>query len=633
MLSHREEVRLNTRIRQWRLVSLVLAVCLVVALVAVVALLVREYTFTDTPGGRVCGAPYSDDLDTSDSSHPGPFHDLTEAELRAIQEYVYGLPKLGLVKPSNASTNTSYLYAVDLFLPNKEDVLAFLDEGKKQPPRSAKIVVFRGDQRPPMVEEYILGPLPEPVFCELFNSTAHRNPVPYSFRPFSYFEFKAIFEFVFSAMDKEIKHILLESYGASFINCGSRCLTMYPMPVSSGILGNHQRKIWLGIYQDIEYKTLHPTDLNILVNTNSPDPSEILIEKVIYAGQEFSSLEDLAIQYNNSNVAKTTLSFPENTNTLFSTMHQRDSPMPTKSQRPPQLVDPDGKRYSVHNRQVKYMQWKFDFRMAVLTGPQIYNVRFKDTRIAYEVGLQDIAVYYSGSSSAIRAADFLDSTGMMGTRCRALVPGADCPLTATLVGKSFLVESTEGLGHLSSVFCMFEQNTGDPLRRHMSYSQQEGQWYSGMMNSVLTLRSIIVLSNYDYVIDFRFHQSGALEVKVHSTGYLLTSPYSQEKNSYGFRIHEHILGNVHQHLFNFKVDIDILGTRNRYETLDISTEEVSNEQTTGSSNDTYWQIKFDHHLRLTELDAVNKFNFDHPKYHLIFNNNKTTNQGVHRAYM
>ncbi|XP_041370990.1 putative amine oxidase [copper-containing] [Gigantopelta aegis] len=601
-------------------------------LIVVIVLVVKEYTTTETSGGRVCGGHQTENIDTLDSLNPGPFHDLTQAELRAVHKYIYGLSKLNLVKPSRASMNTSYLYAADLFLPRKEDVLAFLDEGKAQPHRKAKIVVFRGDKQLPVVEEYIVGPLPTPVYCDLYNSTAYRNPVNFSFRPFSKFEFKAVFEFIVPIIDKEIKYILLESYGATFVNCGMKCLTIYPTPVSSGIIGRPERKIWLGIYQNIEYGTLHPTDLSFLVNINSPDPSEMFIEKVVYAGQEFANLTDLAIRYNSSDMVKHTIPFPDYSEDLFSSMHQRGPRIPAESQRPPQLVEPDGKRYSVHNREVRYMQWKFDFRMSVLTGPQVYNVRFKDTRIAYEIGLQDIAVFYSGYSSLARAADFLDSVSILGTRCRALVPGADCPLTATLIGKSFLVESTEDLGYLSNVFCLFEQNLGVPLRRHMSYAQNEGQWYSGMLNSALTLRSIIVISNYDYVIDFNFYQNGAIEVKVHSTGYIFTTFYSQEKHSYGFKMHDNILGNIHQHLFNFKVDIDILGTRNRYETLDISTEEVSNEQTTGNDGDTYWQVKFDHHLRRTELDAAYKFNFDHLKYHLIFNNNKKTSQGVQRAY-
>ena len=54
--------------------------------------------------------------------------------------------------------------------------------------------------------------------------------------------------------------------------------------------------------------------------------------------------------------------------------------------------------------------------------------------------------------------------------------------------------------------CVFEQNTGVPLRRHLSYSRRQGAFYGGMSDSVLTVRSILTIGNYDYVVDFVFHQ-------------------------------------------------------------------------------------------------------------------------------
>ncbi|GFS04198.1 amine oxidase [Elysia marginata] len=72
-------------------------------------------------------------------------------------------------------------------------------------------------------------------------------------------------------------------------------------------------------------------------------------------------------------------------------------------------------------------------------------------------------------------------------------------------------------GRYDAAFCLFEINNGYPLRRHLSYEKPKG-YYGGMLDSVLTLRSILTVGNYDYVIDFIFHQNGALETKFMSTG-------------------------------------------------------------------------------------------------------------------
>lgn len=46
--------------------------------------------------------------------------------------------------------------------------------------------------------------------------------------------------------------------------------------------------------------------------------------------------------------------------------------------------------------QVKYLDWTFNFRMSPFTGPSVYDIRFKGERIAYEIGLSEISIYYSG---------------------------------------------------------------------------------------------------------------------------------------------------------------------------------------------------------------------------------------------
>ena len=44
-------------------------------------------------------------------------------------------------------------------------------------------------------------------------------------------------------------------------------------------------------------------------------------------------------------------------------------------------------------------------------------------------------------------------------------------------------------GRYDASFCVFEINNGYPLRRHLAYSRHNG-YYGGMLDSVLTLRSV-----------------------------------------------------------------------------------------------------------------------------------------------
>ena len=97
-----------------------------------------------------------------------------------------------------------------------------------------------------------------------------------------------------------------------------------------------------------------------------------------------------------------------------------------------------------------------------------------------------------------------------------------------------------------------------------------------MPDNVLILRQVLTVYNYDYVIDFMFHQGGQIEGKVSLTGYLLNTLYTgPEMNKYGTVVNEQSsIANIHHHIVHVKADLDIKGRSNRFETLDIMVEDI-----------------------------------------------------------
>ncbi|XP_071095335.1 putative amine oxidase [copper-containing] [Haliotis cracherodii] len=614
----------------WRLMAGVLILVCVGLIVIIVAFVVKVDLLHERGEHIKCGSRRTNNIDPSEAALPGLHDDLTFKELKAIQEYIYTINDLNIVKPSQATVNSSYIYTSDLHPPKKSDVLAYMAGTGPKPERHALLMIFRGDAVPPVVEEYIVGPLPEPTRHSLYVNSARKNPVPFAFRPVGFVEFRSLFVSLYPEIDRKIGFILTESYGATFTNCGSECLSFYPDPVSSGLVKQTVRKLWLITLHELPYRSLHCLDLLILANLNSSDPTEYFVERLVYSGKDYSSLDDLAKQYNISSTPKTQVPFPKLDKDMFSTLNRRGTPVPTEPLRAPRMFEPDGKRYKVKHRSVEYMQWQFDFRMSSMQGPQLHNIRFNNETIAYEIGLQEIGVFYSSKNKATTSANLLDSMALIGSTSHDLVPAVDCPETSTFFNATYIGESmTDDPIILKNAFCLFEHNKHTPLRRHMAYSLYGV--YSGMPDSVLTLRSILTVGNYDYVLDFIFHQSGALEVSVLSTGYILSTFHTPSEKPYGFKLQDHITGPLHHHVVLFKADIDIHGTDNRYETLDISTEEVPNHLSSDPS-DTYFQIRFDRKLKRTELEAAYKCNFDHPKYHIIHSNEYQTRHNELKAY-
>ncbi|XP_064608891.1 putative amine oxidase [copper-containing] [Liolophura sinensis] len=603
-----------------------LVVGLAVALAVVVVLKNKELE------EKLC-ASGDENIDISEQDNPSVFSDLTTVELRSVVAYLYQQTDLNVVKLSDATLSSSYIYLIELNVPNKTAVLNHLDNQADAPERRAKVVIFRGDLDVPRVEEYEVGPLPNPTFHTIIYRNG-KDSVPFTYRPFTLKEYEGLGRYIFFAeIEQKGRRILLESFDASFIDCGTKCLTFYITPVSTSNYGKLTRNMWFWINHDVKYYALHPLDFKVLVNLDGTDPSKFKITKVWYNQQLFNSMDDLVSAYENNKVEKIVMKFPQVDESTFSTLNQRGEPFPSKPLRSPVQVEPDGKRYTIKGQHVEYMGWAFDYRMALSTGPMLFNVRYRGERIAYEISLQEIVVFYSANNPSHRFADFVDSISLIGSLSKALIPGSDCPDHSTFLPSRHVLEASSEPVVYENSLCIFEQATGVPLRRHHSYGKHAGWFYGGMMDDVLILRTILTAANYDYIFDFIFHQNGAIEVKAISTGYILPSVFSPSEKKYGFQIHDNILGNVHHHMFNFKVDVDILGTSNRFETLDLKVEAAPNQMYSElSSAQTYNQIYFQSNPRRTEKAASYKFNFDQPKY-LLFNNDQfTTKHGVPRSY-
>ncbi|CAG2227076.1 ABP1 [Mytilus edulis] len=116
---------------------------------------------------------------------------------------------------------------------------------------------------------------------------------------------------------------------------------------------------------------------------------------------------------------------------------------------------------------------------------------------------------------------------------------------------------------------------GMPLRRHHSYSFAYGRFYEGMESTVLILRTIAVIINYDYVIDFMFYltelceRSGLFLLVTYLALSILTMKVNTASNFMRILQLTYI-----QHLFNFKVDLHSKGTSNRFATANIKTEDT-----------------------------------------------------------
>ena len=608
---------------RWRLITfLLLLICIALLIGLIVVLITSNNRNSDDSTAH---KHMADDIDLSEPEEPGVFHDLTTKEIDGLMQFLYSKKSLNL-EEMPSSLNSSFMYVAEVYVPKKTDVLRFLDNSGPRPAREAIVSIMRGDVKDQYVGQYVVGPLPAPTYMK--PAPGHPEKVPYKYRPLSGIELGTMYAWLNELLDSKIRFIMVESFGGSTFNCDDKCLMYMPAPVSSALTGSQNRMNWLRLQQFVDTFILHPVELSVLV---AETRSGFEIESISYNDKLFSSLQELIQAYNNGGVGKVRIPFPVDNDDLFSKMATRGEAFQNEFKRDPIQVEPDGKRYSVKHRHVQYMGWDFDFRMSTAFGPQVFDVRFRDERIAYEIGLQDISVMYSGHHTPTMLTDYFDSCGLIGPMGKGLVPGVDCPVGATFMDSSHVLEGSRDPVTYKNVFCLFEWNTAMPLRRHLSYARNYKSYYEGCPSNVMVLRTAVTVINYDYIFDFVFYQNGVIEVKAASTGYVIAVPHTDAERQYGFQIHDRINANLHIHLFNFKVDLDIKGTNNRFATLDISpTEEVN--RLINDPNVKYHQTKFQTNVKRTETEGTYQFNFDNPKYLIFYNEEEKNKYGVSKSY-
>uniref|UniRef100_A0A8D0MM42 Amine oxidase n=1 Tax=Sus scrofa TaxID=9823 RepID=A0A8D0MM42_PIG len=509
----------------------------------------------------------------------GVFADLSAQELKAVHSFLWSQKELKLEPSGTLTMAKNSVFLIEMLLPKKQHVLKFLDKGYRRPVREARAVIFFGAQEQPNVTEFAVGPLPTPRYMrDLPPRPGHQ--VSWASRPISKAEY-ALLSHKLQEATQPLRQFFRRTTGFSFGDCHEQCLTF--TDVAPRGLASGQRRTWFILQRQMPGYFLHPTGLELLVDHGSTNAQDWTVEQVWYNGKFYRSPEELAQKYNDGEVDVVILedplakgkdgeSLPEPA--LFSFYQPRGDFAVTMHG--PHVVQPQGPRYSLEGNRVMYGGWSFAFRLRSSSGLQILDVHFGGERIAYEVSVQEAVALYGGHTPAGMQTKYIDVGWGLGSVTHELAPDIDCPETATFLDALHHYDA-DGPVLYPRALCLFEMPTGVPLRRHFNSNFSGGfNFYAGLKGQVLVLRTTSTVYNYDYIWDFIFYPNGVMEAKMHATGYVHATFYTPEGLRYGTRLHTHLIGNMHTHLVNYRVDLDVAGTTNSFQTLQMELENITN---------------------------------------------------------
>jgi primary-amine oxidase len=280
-------------------------------------------------------------------------------------------------------------------------------------------------------------------------------------------------------------------------------------------------------------------------------------------------------------------------------MPQHDYASQTKYRKPMKPVvqaNPAGSNIAITGSEVRWDNWRFHVRLDRRVGPTLSLLRYDDRgterSVAYEIAPSEMFVPYMDKTPTWSFKSYLDAGEYgLGLLASPLSPGRDCPATA--IFRDAVVAGDNGKPMtIPRALCIFERNMGDPVWRHTDpFTANE----ESRPQVDLVVRSIAVIGNYDYILDFVLTQAGEVEVRVGATGIdavkgvatqSMADATAAADTAPGTLVAPGLVAVNHEHYIGFRLDLDIDGTTNR-----VAIDHVAPQTITGNPGRTsLWSI-------------------------------------------
>jgi primary-amine oxidase len=232
------------------------------------------------------------------------------------------------------------------------------------------------------------------------------------------------------------------------------------------------------------------------------------------------------------------------------------------------MAQPEGASYTIDGHEVSWGRWRFHVRLDPRVGPVISRARWQDAgverSVLYQGYMSEMFVPYMDPDFGWYSRTFFD-VGEYGAGLLAmpLVPGVDCPATASFVPVTFNTNQGEPMT-TPRALCIFERDRGEPIWRHGAEARRDVE---------LVVRVAVEVGNYDYILDWVFNDAAEIDVRVGATGIIALKGVPTERMSdatatadtrYGTLVAPGLVGANHDHHFNFRLDLDVDGPANSF---------------------------------------------------------------------
>jgi primary-amine oxidase len=307
-----------------------------------------------------------------------------------------------------------------------------------------------------------------------------------------------------------------------------------------------------------------------------------------------------------------------------------DSVKPLQAALKPLLwQQPQGASFQHQGRQIQWHNWTFRYLLHPREGLTLYQVAYQNRPVLYRASLSEMVVPYADPTPpwVVRSA-FDVGEYRFGWLSTTLVKGKDVPNHALLLDALFTDE--QGQPSVSKDVLGIYERDGGILWRHYDFNTED---YQGHRARELVLATVAAIGNYDYGINWIFHQDGTLTVETDLTGIMLAQATAQTQDEghhrtpFGTLVAPNVVAVNHQHFMNFRLDFDVDGPLNNVAEMNVKALPVSDTNPQGNA------FSMQNQALRRETEAVRDVSLAQSRSWVITSAQGQNSLGAHTGYM
>lgn len=229
-----------------------------------------------------------------------------------------------------------------------------------------------------------------------------------------------------------------------------------------------------------------------------------------------------------------------------------------------EIIQAAGPSFSVEGQEVRWQKWRFRVGFNAREGLTLHAITYEDggrqRPVMHRAALSEMVVPYAhpGGGHFRKNAFDVGEYGF-GVLANSLTLGCDC-LGAIRYFDATLADSAGAPYQIENAVCLHEEDHGI-LWKHTDLFTGQVEVRRARR---LVISSISTIGNYEYGLFWYFHQDGSIHFEVKATGIMNTAALMpNEQPRFGTMVSPGVYAQLHQHVFNVRLDMDVDGTRNR----------------------------------------------------------------------